>query len=783
MRALQVALAAAALLVAASGTAAGQRVARGATSPWFSVDVALPRTDNATLVFLEDFGVSPAADDNTDAFMDGVRACDPGRPCYVTFRNRGTGGGPTYKFGGGTMYSALLVANLTDFVFDGADSRLLFTRPNWTSILSGWGDWTCSPDPLYEPERRTLIYRRALFAIDHVDRAFVGRFTMDWDFDRWPMSSLVEVVNATTTSWTVRFVDWPAAINGGRVDVGQLRGIRSIHLVDPATGTFGVKNGTEVYVPQPNAPRITYLDATTLRFDFDSPTSRVPEASPRQRWLLRHIAYDAHGFVVNRCNNCTFDSIEVGAVPGKLVVAGDGSQGLRFTNIRLAVPTLSTSTPGAAVFPRHITAASDGFFLSGTAGRILVQNVSLDSLGDDCANVHDVLATDTSDPAAPFPPPPLEYPATFHSSLPWSVDPRDARVLTLRGNFFAAFVAGDPVEFVDPATLTTIHSDRLAAVKADACGTMVLTFTSPIPPSFFSASTGRWLPSAPALQNRRYVASRVVLDRLSCSRNRARGVLLHTDDTILSNSRLERIAMACIFARADFLEREGRGLKRLGVYGNEFVGCDGNGWNAGAVDAHVWGKWDGAGRRVGVEDAEVSGNVFRNITRPAASIVSTSGFAFVRNAVVSDSLPVVTVASSTGPTVSDNVFAPSSGPPLAGSAVSVDASTTTDAVLGSNSFPASSDARPVPFPVPIAPAFRPSPPAVQPAPPSRRYSERLAGMPRCGTCSNGVPDLDDYRECVCRGGAGGGNLSGTGRAGTGWGAVVGLLVGLAVLWV
>jgi hypothetical protein len=435
---------------------------------------------------------------------------------------------------------------------------------------------------------------------------------MDWDVDAWPLSSLVEVVASTDSSWTLRFVDWPKTVNNGRVDSSKLRGIRSLHQVDPVTGTFGVANGTEFYSSgQASAPKLTFLDDNTIRFDFDAAAGRIPVASPDRRYLLRHIGYDAHGFVVNRCTNCSFDDITVHAVPGKLVVGGDGSKGLAFTNIRVEVPALNPSTPGNAVFPRHVSAASDGIFLSGTSGDVLIQNVTMSNLGDDCINVHDVLAVDTSTPADPFPPLPVPYPAAPSGAQPWSVDLADRRTLVVRSNFFAGFQPRDPVHFVSPSTLATVHKDTLEAVTSDLCGTWRLTFANPIP-AVYNTTTGRWLPFSPFLQNTRFLASKILIDRLWCSANRARGVLVHTDDTILSNSRLTTIAMACMFVRADLLEREGRGLNRAGVYGNILEACDRNGWSAGAIDSHVWGMWDAGfepGERIGMRDSEIVGNV------------------------------------------------------------------------------------------------------------------------------------------------------------------------------
>lgn len=753
----------------------------GATKPLFAADVGFPNIASADpssvqLVYLEDFGVSPSRNDNTDVFMDAVRACNRLKPCYVTFRTR-TGSaaqpGPTYRFAGGTMYASLLIANQTDFVFDGAYSRLLFSRTNWTRIGVGWKDWTCSPDSSHNVMDRTLVWRRALMVLDHVDRAYLGRFTLDWDSDLWPLSFLVQVVAATPTSWTLRFVDWPKNVNNGRVDMSKIRGIRSLHLVDPVTGSFGVVNGTDIYSPQETGqPKTTFLDDTTVRFEFDTTTDRVPPASDKLRYLLRSIAYDAHAFVANQCNNCSFDSITVHACPGKLVVAQDGGTGLAITNLKSEIPPLSSSTPGNSVFPRHMSIASDGLFISGTNGKALVQNVDMSNLGDDCLNIHDVIAVDTSTAETDFPPKPLVYPTTYHDGIPWSVDLSGAKdTLILRSNFFAGFKPGDPVDFISIGNLETIYSSTLKTVIYDNCGTWRLVFPDPLPTQFYNTTTGRWLTytgAGPALQNRRFLSSQNLIDRLSCSRNRARGVLLHTNDTIVSNSKLSQIAMACMFIRADLLEREGRGLDRVGVYGNIMEACDGNGWNAGAVDTHIWGMWSVVpwGKpRIGVRGVEMVGNVFRNLTRPALALSSTASFLFSDNSVSTSSLPIVVISTSTNATVTNNTFFVPLASTTEKQAVTVDSATTTNAIIGLNSFLSSASSQPPQAPkefaVPIFQPFQPSiPVGATVLPASTLFTSTLAKLPQCKTCLNGVPDVDDTKECYCEAVAGGNNNGG-----------------------
>lgn len=581
-----------------------------ATSPWFSVDVGPPLLDAATQVaYLEDFGVSPNATDNTDAFMDAVHACPKNRTCYITFRTRGTPEqpGPTYRFAGGTMGAALTFADTTDLIFDGAYSRLLFARPNWTQIGVGWNDWMCTPRLSFDQASRNAVWRDSLVVLDHLQRAYLGKFTMDWDYDAWPLSSLVEVVASSMTSWTLRFVDWPKNLNGGRVDTSMLLGFRVLTAVDPQTGYFGVEKGDEYYPPPGGFSSVTFLDNTTLKLDFVNVTYKYPNASTTQRYLLRHFAYDAHGFWINRCKNCTLDRIVVNAVPGKLVVATDGSTGLQFTNIDMKMaPPPNPNTPGNRFFKRYLTSASDGIFISGSGPQVAIQNVSMENVGDDCINIHDILAVDNSNPDKEYV---LNATGAFtpELDLPWSVNVADPTQLIVRANHFAPFEAGDLVEFVSPVTMYTVSYASLVRVGSDGCGDWVLVFNRTIPSIFYNTTTGRWLPRAPFLWNTRYTTQNVLIDNLSCTRTRARGLLLHTSNTIVSNSKISTTSMSCMFVRSDLTEREGRGLQHVGVYGNVLQGCDKNGWNAGGMDFHIWGLVSPG--RVGMRDIGIKGNV------------------------------------------------------------------------------------------------------------------------------------------------------------------------------
>lgn len=584
-------------------------IAQTAEKPWFEVSVEPPRLQGVRVAYLEDFGVSPDKPDNTDAFMDAVKSCTAGVPCYVTFRSGGSKErpGPTFRFGGGTMGAALLVADLTDFVFDGAWNRLLFSRPNWTSIGIGWNDWMCTPKLKWEAAARKPVWRDSLIVLDNVQRSYVGRFSMDWDYDLWPLSSLVQVVEASESGWTLKFVDWPKEVNGGRVNISMLLGFRVLTAVDPVTGYFGVQGGDEYYPPQGGFSSITHVDDTTLRLEFARKANKSPEPSTTNRYLLRHFAYDAHGFWISNCTDCTFDSITVNAVPGKFVVANDGSRGLQFSNIEMKMaPLPNTATLGNRFFKRYLTSASDGIFVSGTGPNIAIRNVGMENVGDDCVNIHDLLAVDTSDPEK-------EYalnatgPFTPASDLPWSVDLSDPTILIVRANHFAPFAAGDPISFVSPVTMLPVFSASLVRVGTDGCGDWALVFNTSLPTVFYNTTTGRWLPFAPFLWNTRHTARNVLIDSLSCVRTRARGLLIHTPDTIVSNSRIAQTAMACMFVRSDLTEREGRGIQHLGVYGNAFEGCDRYGWNAGGLDFHVWGM--ASPGRVGMRDVGVRGNV------------------------------------------------------------------------------------------------------------------------------------------------------------------------------
>lgn len=726
-------------------------VARDAAEPWFTVAIASP-AGPTRVAYAEDFGVSIAADDNTDAFMDAVAACRPGS-CLLTFRNSGL----LYRFAGGKAYNALTFANLTDFVFDGQGSTLLFSRPNMSNFGSGFLGWSCSPEPdstFARPEAQ----RGALVAVDSVVRGYFGNFVIDWDNDKWPVASLVRIVAATGSSWTVEFVDWP-----GEVDLSKLAGYRSLHMVDPDLHYCGlVEGGIEFYPPyMASKPTVTKLSSKIVRIDWDR-EGGVPPTNAAQKFLLKHLDYDFHGIVIQNAREIQMDRIRSRLVPGMLFVASDGSEGLSFTNIVSKLPAEpNPGDVGNTLYPRHLSAASDGIFLEQTSGRIRISNVTLENMGDDCLNVHDVLAVDISAPNATYPPPALTYPARPPADQPWTVDLLDPRKLHIRGLFAADFFPGDVVEFVDPTTFTVVHTDKVVKSTNDRCGDWQLEFETALHSGLYF-SNGRWNPTAAFLRNTRFRASKVLVDNLVCSNTRARGFLLQTSDTIVANSKISDTAMACVFVRSDLIEREGGGLSHLGMYGNVFEGCDRNRWNLGALDVHVWGDWSNGTRKgSGIYDAAFRGNVFRGIEEPVLAVSASTGLAFDGNVVSTSYLPAVTVTKAVTPEFVNNTFhnpgiehlgTINTDLDMAARAVLVDNGTVSGAVIVGNVYPTTAPSeQPQRFKMPAIVPFVPVVPvdaAVLPV--SRGWSSKLDGLPDCKKCSaNGYP-ADGSLLCICR---------------------------------
>ncbi|KAI9032454.1 pectin lyase fold/virulence factor [Hyaloraphidium curvatum] len=532
-----------AFLASSTSMAAAQSLtfpALTATEPWFDITIDSPQLSRPTVRLVDtDFGASPSDPDITVALNNAIQAChNVTGGCVVTF-SRPNG---VYRVEGGTDGRSINIVDLKDFVFDGQNSTFVFSRPPQFMPRPNYAEQSCTPRD-YEPGFPAVIYGSYL-GIDRCTRCEVRNIAMDWDWSRYRLANLVNVLAATNSSWTLEMLEVPS-IETPR----DTFAFKSVHTVNTTTNTMGNINGSEIYVYQAKAPEFTRLTATTFRLDFEKPNTRTPDIGSRM--LLRHFTYEFHAAWIFRSTHLTFRNFRLFGCAGKAFVFGRGVSNVHFDRFVMAPPG-----PGdhqTTNLTRHITCSSDGLFFDSTKGNVLIENSEISHHGDDCVNFNSPVSGGI--PVAP------------------GIELVNSSAVYIRGNRYIDYFPGDGTSLLGLPSYSLL-SDSLGVVRSargDGCGNWTLVFED----GTFDAKSlqGRNLSKLMVINND-YDASRLVVRNLSCHHNRARGILVQGNDVAILDSSFHDIQMGGILVRVHGKEGEGSGAENVLIARNTFRDVD-----------------------------------------------------------------------------------------------------------------------------------------------------------------------------------------------------------------
>ncbi|KAI9022031.1 pectin lyase fold/virulence factor [Hyaloraphidium curvatum] len=555
------------------------------------------------------FGASPSAADNTVALNAAARNCsNGGTPCKVVFDVPGT-----YRF---QSTNSLLFVWLTDFELDGGGNTFLFSRTSIVNQASGQ-----SPP---------------LFYIMGCLRCRFSNFAVHWDWDRWALGSVVTVLAATSTQWTLRFDDYAQVNTTTHFDYQVLTEL------DPDTLAMGTRNSREFFMSGSatatfpvNAPVADVADvipiaadggpSDTLVLTFTRSFSPLPRVGAKH--LLRHLVYEVHGFFGRSCNHCTFSGITFRGVPGKCFTLGDDTSFLQFEGIKVERQPWSTANPsssGKQLYP--VSSTADGIFVHKTGGYIKIIDYEFSWGGDDAVNIHNPT-----------------------SSKGFTIPAARRIRVTDSPTWRITYRIGDEVAFYNADFTPTNFYARVTNVQYDNVANWVLDLNRDLP-SRFSA-----LASSLVVSQSRYRAANVIVRNAYVHHSRARGMLIQSSSTVVRDSRFEHVHMACLAVRASAWWGEGTGAAEVLVTNNTFERCDkqGTGQDLGAlrIDGQEASGDFGATWRLH-SDVEVSGNRFRNVPGRLWDVSSVSRALFANNLVYTgpSDLSVSPIRPSSGET-------------------------------------------------------------------------------------------------------------------------------------
>lgn len=459
------------------------------TGPWgalptgakeFSIDQ--PSNPGGSVVRAADFGVSADAADNVDALNRALEHCRKNGAAKLVVAPG------TYRM---TADRPVNLERMQNFIFDGGGATFVWHKK-----------------------------REANFRLNGCERIVMRNFKMDWDWEKDPLASLVEVVGASAGHVDFRFNDY---------ETFPRRDVRVIVVssYDPATKSVGIEGGFDCFAGQHGA-ETEWLSGNVLRMHGKN----LPLFRKGQLFRMQHYYYNMDGFAMSDNRHLTLEDIDIYSCAGSAFVISGVQQYWEFRRVNIAAPE--------GMARRLITCAGDHCHIRRSRGFFRMEDCEFSLGADDCLNVHD-----TSGYA--------------EKSGTHSVTTRNVTSID-------TFRPGAPVELrhgdYSPAGFrSAIRSIRPVDEEK---GMYEITFEEPVPEPVDCGFV---------LFNWTYDTRNIIVRNCFFHDNRARGVLLLGRDITLENNHFRHNDMGAVKIETGYtfnLWSEGYGADNIVVRNNRF---------------------------------------------------------------------------------------------------------------------------------------------------------------------------------------------------------------------
>ncbi|KAI9026866.1 pectin lyase fold/virulence factor [Hyaloraphidium curvatum] len=679
-------LAAALLLPATGAPLAPRQLATTAppTAANFTVTVWRPgqyRRGAATTVWARNWGADRRGD-STVQLQRAVDECarrvrDPAVKMCTLQLTRGR----TYNV------TALRVSGMHDFLLEGNGATLFYTRDGYDRCFPEAPDEDGVCPPYFDVRNCTRCQFRGL--------------SLDWNWLRWRIASIGRLVSrqhdpvTNVSRWNFK-IEAPPTPRGG-LDTSTIYAFQSLHPLDPKSLSVGVRAKFEYYLTgatgvwggglrkrnhvaeavgprpfglapgmlgDPNAvvmhvdrvevsgegggsaggtvpniittsPNVAIVLTRTIN-DFGPIDSRGP-TPVGSLWLMKHLAYEVHGFRLRDSAHVTLSDLTIRSVPGKTVIVDYLTHHVEIHGLSVAM-----AAPPKLGGPRMLSSASDGIWAGQTSGDLLIRDSNFSFIGDDAINVN----TPTS-----------MHNITYANGTAEGLPDYGTLVVSRSPKWRIHFATGDTLMFLDARTIAPLGINRTVVSatydpKAGE-GTWTVVLDRPLDPAEHPL-----LASPPldlGLVNARLIPSRVIVRNVRTDHHRARGVLLQVRSAVVEGCRFERVQQSALLVRACAASQEGTGASDVVLSRNEIVTADATGWNrAVAVDvmAKSWERVEARGRHVGLR---VLDNRVLLAPSLAVAIESAKDVVVARTRSTADPAPADSEAGRVKARYSDNV--------------------------------------------------------------------------------------------------------------------------------
>ena len=370
------------------------------------------------------------------------------------------------------------------------------------------------------------------FYILDCDTLLIRNITIDWDWNKGgALASLVRVKSVTGNTVVFEFSDVQDAAYA--VDEPW----ETVNQFDPETFTPGCAGGKEVWELTSLIASKEHIGGNLISVCFNSGAASNFKAE--QVYLLRHRTYCGSVFYTGYgSQNITYDNITIYGAYGAGFVSGTGAHHTLFSNITIG---LRPETK----YIHRISTTVDAFHIADTGGYFIMENCDISFQGDDALNVHDNVGT----------------------------------LLKAYGNTLAVSTKS-PESFEEDCILAFKASSDFsdielsARVKAIEKTDIQLILTLDREIGDIAAGT--------IVYNADHDSGHYIIRNNYFHENRARGLLLGSDNGLVENNRFYKTQGAAILIPVDICDSwtEGTGVENLVIRQNEFNTCNVNDWSA-----------------------------------------------------------------------------------------------------------------------------------------------------------------------------------------------------------
>jgi len=295
-----------------------------------------PRNTNKQTISVADFGASPQMEDNSAAFAKAINAAKSTRTAVITVP---TG---TYKFYN-FSWSALLFDGQQDLTFDGQGSTFLF--------------YSSDKEPTY-------------ITINKCTRCVFKNFSMDWNFDTKPISSIAKITSVNRDS--------------GIIDIELNQTFKNrdskmeMNLLPINNKTLEPGRYNETHLQLEN---YEWLSDHQIKAKLKNHDKNNPHPAPGDHYAAIHCHWTGQAINVIDCENLTFDKVNIYSSPG---------YGFRIAKTNLVrLDNCKVTLPPNAKPQRVVSTNSDAIdFLNCNQGGFIIENSEFSHSGDDFINLN-----------------------------------------------------------------------------------------------------------------------------------------------------------------------------------------------------------------------------------------------------------------------------------------------------------------------------------------------------------------------------------------------------------